>query len=252
MILIGGMSPSQTRIADHLGSDAPSIAAVPPFPGLHRFPHGRRFKQWTGDDSKALMKVYIPAIVGYVPEEIVKCLSALLDASYIARRQDIDCDALDALDAALDKFRTLREIFRSSGVRPKGFSLPRQHALFHYRRLIEDFGAPGGLCSSITESRHITAVKKPWRRSNKFEALGQMLKIIDRLDKLAAMRSDFVARGMLPAGHAGPPGRNVSYTREGQESAECVGDNGHKEADGGAIDQEFILGRVELSCSRSK
>ena len=34
-----------------------SIAAVPPFPGLRRFPHGRRFKQWTGDDSKALIKV---------------------------------------------------------------------------------------------------------------------------------------------------------------------------------------------------
>jgi hypothetical protein len=30
---------------------------TPPFPGLRRFPHGRRFKQWTGDDSKALMKV---------------------------------------------------------------------------------------------------------------------------------------------------------------------------------------------------
>ena len=36
-----------------------SIAAVPPFPGLRRFPQGRRFKQWTGDDSKALMKVRI-------------------------------------------------------------------------------------------------------------------------------------------------------------------------------------------------
>lgn len=34
-----------------------SIAAVPPFPGLRRFPQGRRFKQWMGDDSKALMKV---------------------------------------------------------------------------------------------------------------------------------------------------------------------------------------------------
>lgn len=33
------------------------IAAVPPFPGLRRFPEGRNFKQWTGDDSKALMKV---------------------------------------------------------------------------------------------------------------------------------------------------------------------------------------------------
>ena len=34
-----------------------SISAVPPFPGLRRFPDGRDFTQWTGDDSKALMKV---------------------------------------------------------------------------------------------------------------------------------------------------------------------------------------------------
>lgn len=33
------------------------ISAVPSFPGLRRFPDGRDFNQWTGDDSKALMKV---------------------------------------------------------------------------------------------------------------------------------------------------------------------------------------------------
>ena len=33
------------------------IATAPLFPNLRRFPQGRRFKQWTGDDSKALMKV---------------------------------------------------------------------------------------------------------------------------------------------------------------------------------------------------
>jgi hypothetical protein len=33
-----------------------SIAAVPLFSNLRRFPEGRGFKQWTGDDSKALMK----------------------------------------------------------------------------------------------------------------------------------------------------------------------------------------------------
>jgi hypothetical protein len=34
-----------------------SIANAPPFSGLRRFPKGRGFKQWTGNDSKALMKV---------------------------------------------------------------------------------------------------------------------------------------------------------------------------------------------------
>lgn len=35
----------------------PRIAAVAAFPGLWHFPQGHHFKQWTGDDSKALMKV---------------------------------------------------------------------------------------------------------------------------------------------------------------------------------------------------
>jgi hypothetical protein len=35
----------------------PRIAIVAPFSGLRRFPNGVRFKQWTGNDSKALMKV---------------------------------------------------------------------------------------------------------------------------------------------------------------------------------------------------
>jgi hypothetical protein len=34
------------------------LAAAAPFTGLRRFPQGRGFKQWTGDDSKALMKVH--------------------------------------------------------------------------------------------------------------------------------------------------------------------------------------------------
>jgi hypothetical protein len=33
------------------------ISAVLPYAGLHRFPEGREYKQWTGNDSKALMKV---------------------------------------------------------------------------------------------------------------------------------------------------------------------------------------------------
>lgn len=38
-------------------------------------------------------------------------------------------------------------------LRPEGHLLPRQHSLVHYSALIRGFGAPNGLCSSITESR---------------------------------------------------------------------------------------------------
>jgi hypothetical protein len=145
---------------------------------------------------------------------------------------------------ALDKFWQLREVFRTHGVRPNGFSLPRQHSLFHFHRQIEDFGAPGGLCSSITESRHITAVKKPWRRSNRHQALEQMHVINQRLDKLAAMHTDFVARGMLSAGH--PPGRNLS------NPTQMMSNNDDNDDDDDSPVEEDVLGHVVLARTRGK
>ncbi|KAH7918155.1 hypothetical protein BV22DRAFT_1108435 [Leucogyrophana mollusca] len=172
------------------------IAAAPYFTGLRRFYQGRGFLQWTGDDSKALMKVYLPAIEGYVPPDMVRALRAFLEFCYIARHDIITDDTLKDLENALQRFHKYREIFITSGVR-SDFSLPRQHALHHYCMLIRMFGAPNGLCSSITESKHIKAVKEPWRRSNRYNALGQMLLTNQRLDKIAASRADFTARGML-------------------------------------------------------
>ena len=63
--------------------------------------------------------------------------------------------------------------------------------------MIRLFGAPNGVCSSITEAKHIKAVKEPWRRSNRDKPLKQMLFTNQRLDKLAAARVDFTQRGML-------------------------------------------------------
>ncbi len=75
----------------------------------------------------------------------------------------------------------------------------------HYYDNIVAFGAPNGLCSLITESRHITAVKKPWRRSNRYNALSQMLLINQRLDKLQALHSDLVSWGLVSAFYAPHP-----------------------------------------------
>ncbi|TDL20259.1 hypothetical protein BD410DRAFT_815646 [Rickenella mellea] len=149
----------------------------------------RGFKQWTGDDSKALMKVYLPAIAGHVPSEIVKTLSAFLDLCYLLRRAIHDDSTLQAIDEALARFHEHRVIFIESG-----------HSVMRYKENIKLFGSPGGLCSSITESKHIKAVKEPWRRSNRYNALGQMLLTNQRLDKLAASRVDFEHRDSAVGG----------------------------------------------------
>ncbi|KAK7027767.1 hypothetical protein R3P38DRAFT_2623597 [Favolaschia claudopus] len=171
------------------------IAITPPFPGLRNFPVGRGFKQWTGNDSKGLMKVYLPAIAGRVPPEVVQCVAHITEFCHLVRRSVIDEDTLAAIDATVERFHQAREIFRL--IRPDGFSLPRQHSMVHYSPLIQAFGAPNGLCSSITESKHIKAVKKPYRRSSRNNPLGQILLTNQRLDKLGAARVDFTARGML-------------------------------------------------------
>ncbi|KAK6992785.1 hypothetical protein R3P38DRAFT_3408214 [Favolaschia claudopus] len=113
-----------------------------------------------------------------------------------------------------------RQIFIETGVRVD-ISLPRQHSLVHYIPSIRLFGSPNGLCSSITESKHIKAVKEPWRRSSRNHPLPQMLRTLTRLDKLSAARSVFTQRGMMT-------GTAASYTAmtEGEQGDDADDDEG--------------------------
>ncbi|KAF8256689.1 hypothetical protein EI94DRAFT_1774920 [Lactarius quietus] len=160
------------------------VAAVPPFPGLHRFGDRRDFKQWTGDDSKALMKVFLAAVAGYIPSAMVRCIVSFMDACYIACRNAIDSPSLKRFWDHIQTFHQLRDVFIEAGVRVK-ISFPCQHALSHFYHAIHQLGSPNGLCSSITESKHIPATKDTWRRSSKNNPMGQMVRTIQRMDKMS-------------------------------------------------------------------
>ena len=62
---------------------------------------------------------------------------------------------------------------------------------------IQLFGSPSGLCSSITESKHIKAVKEPRCWSSRYKALKQNLQVLVWLDKIAALRCHFTSHGTL-------------------------------------------------------
>ena len=141
-----------------------------------------------------------------MPSDVVKCISAFLEFCYIARRNTITSDALEQLKSALKRFHDYRKFFvGTAAIKGNFVSLPRQHSLVHYFRSIELFGSPNGICSSITESKHIKAVKEPWRRSNRYQAIIQMLRTLCRLDKLAAVHGVFTQLGMMD-------GTTASYT----------------------------------------
>lgn len=160
-----------------------------------------------------------------------------MDLCYIFRRNAITNTALKTAETLLEKFHELRLIFITEGVR-NSISLPRQHALSHYLTSIPLFGSPNGLCSSITESKHIKAVKEPWRRSSRFKALVQMLCVIIRLEKLAALRRRFLTEGKL----IGSTAAYFALGRGENDGEETLSSNGDPAldiyCDGVAVDQE--------------
>ena len=128
---------------------------------------------------------------------IVKTFNVFLNFCYIACQNVLTDNSLNTLNVMLGWFYHYCEIFQTSGVWPDGFSLPHQYALKHYCQHIKNFGAPNSLCSSITKSKHIVAVKKLWHQLSHHEALGQMLIINTQNNKLAAARANFTSQGTL-------------------------------------------------------
>ena len=123
------------------------IFAVPAFPGLCRFPDGCNFKQWTGDDSKALMKVswatcfypYNLIPVRYTSPQLLamshqKWSNALQHSWTSVWHNAITSDTLHKIKNMLAEFHHHHEIFIQTGVHIDIY-MPRQHALKHYHIL---------------------------------------------------------------------------------------------------------------------
>src|ERR1700678_582553 len=165
---------------------------------------------------------------------MLKCLASFMNFCYLVRRNAITSDTLREIENTLAQFHHHREIFIQTGVRIDT-SMPRQHALKHYPRAICLFGSPNGLCSSITESKHIKAVKEPWRRSSRYRALIQMLWILVRMDKMAALQHKFAKMGMLV-------GTTASYMAQMKAEDEDVIAEEDEFRDSGDDDEEPMAG----------
>ncbi|KAH8977840.1 hypothetical protein EDB86DRAFT_2816711 [Lactarius hatsudake] len=196
------------------------ISAVPPFPGLRRFPDGCDYQQWTGDDSKALMKVFLAAITGYIPSAMVRCIAAFMDACYIARRNAVDSPSLERLRDCVETFHQLRTIFIEVGVRIT-LSLPRQHALKHFyplHRHLEDSGAlwgpgPPGLPSGLgnNSTRHIYCPAICWMKARRNKRLRLRKRHATRRRRgISTARSSYgLVDIQLTRGFEAPPKRKV-------------------------------------------
>ena len=122
--------------------------------------------------------------------------------------------------------------------------MPRQHALKHYPCSICLFGSPNGLCSSMTESKHIKVVKETWRRSSRYKALVQMLRTNSRLDKMSFARRTFTEQGIMT-------GSTSSYTamllRGEQPAVPVEADQEDDSNDMGPASGPKVLSSIQLA-----
>jgi hypothetical protein len=129
---------------------------------------------------------------------MVRAFRAFLDFAYTARRAFLAESHINKLKDALERFHRYRRVFATrEDDEGNWITAPRQHSMVHYPYIAELFGAPTGLCTSITESKHIVAVKRPYRRSSHHDALAQIILVNQRLDKLAALRHVLTDQGLL-------------------------------------------------------
>ena len=126
-------------------------------------------------NSLVAMQGYLPAIAGHVPSQMLRAVSSFMEFCYLVHCSVHDEDDINEINRTIICFHQEHEIFEHEGVCPDGISLPCQHSLLHYAYIITEFGAHNGLCCSITESKHIKAVKDPWQWSNHHNAFSQML-----------------------------------------------------------------------------
>ena len=175
--------------------------------------------------------------MGHVPSQMVHAISSFMEFCYLVCHSVLNDDNLEAIDAAIADFHHEHVAFNE--IHPDRYSLPHQHSIVHYLFLIQEFDAPRGLCSSITELKHIKAIKEPWHHLSQFKALGQMLVTNHWLDKLAAACINFQAWGML----------NSSIFNQPDPQSPPVTQPTYDEDDnGGAVDGD-VLGEVILAKS---
>ncbi|KAJ3742712.1 hypothetical protein DFH05DRAFT_1536467 [Lentinula detonsa] len=74
----------------------------------------------------ALMKVYVAAIAGYVPEDMLRAVATFMDFCYLARRNSHTPDDLHNMELTLDRFHCAQQSFIIIGVYVAKHYTPRQ------------------------------------------------------------------------------------------------------------------------------
>jgi hypothetical protein len=225
--------------------------------GLTHFPKGiSHVQQWTGRESKEMLKQTLPLVVGDLTPEQAQLMSSVIDFIFRAHSASMTDTDLHEMDAALDTLHKLKEVMVSKGfyASSKRFDgIPKLHMMGHYSHSIRELGTPDGYNSEAPEHLHIEYAKEPWRASNKVRPLPQMIRYLQRLEALQIHR--LYMDEWLGGGRTGDPDEGededielgeVSEFSDDEEAVETVevggGDAGDVEGMAEGVEDDDELG----------
>ncbi|KAG8727590.1 hypothetical protein FRC12_022379 [Ceratobasidium sp. 428] len=163
--------------------------AMSPAEGMRHFKKKvSKIKQWTGRESKELMKQFLPIIVGSgCDPDFVGMVRAALDFMYYAHSAELTSEDLKEMDHALEEFHRLKGVVVRMGIfqnMGRFDKIAKLHMISHYTHLTRQLGAPDGYNTESPEHLHIMYAKTPYRASNKCQPTAQMVKFIERQEKI--------------------------------------------------------------------
>ncbi|CAE6427749.1 unnamed protein product [Rhizoctonia solani] len=180
------------------------LKGMPRFQGMRHFNNGIApipDNQWTGNEAKALGRVYLPLVAGSRYPDFTRAARAIVDFQFRMRQPEAtDIDIADAKHD-LRVFHDAKEVFLDSGARDRklGFAgLTKLHMAQHYFEWIRRMGTLDGYTTDISERLHIDCVKNPWRATNHVDAMEQMTTRLQRAEIWAIACARMYEAGRLP------------------------------------------------------
>lgn len=117
----------------------------------------------------------------------IRAVRSLIDFTFIAGFHVQSSSSLDRMDELLNEFHTNKDVFIDLGLRTS-FDIPKLHWLLHYVRQIYYKGSADNFDTQFTERAHIDFVKALFRHTNKKDILHQMVRMLERFEKLFGIK----------------------------------------------------------------
>ena len=161
------------------------ICTLPPAFGTRHFKNGiSSLSQVSGSERKDMARILLGCLVGRIPNDVMLTFRALLDFIYLAQYPTHDDTTLKYMTDALELFHKHKDVLVELGIR-EHMNIPKLHSLLHYVDSIKNLGTTDNYNTEMFERLHIDCVKKAWRATNHRNERPQMVKWLERWEKVA-------------------------------------------------------------------